>query len=98
MVKLESGRPNFKNTLGQRPPVKSCLTSFLTQNNKVKQVYILFFHVNLWLVVGQLPNISGLAKKSLMGSKFRFQIFGTLVQNTLEERPVCHPISKGIPL
>ena len=45
---------------------------FQSVDDKVKIVSILFFHVNLLLVTTHLRNISGLASKSLMGSKFGF--------------------------
>ena len=61
--------------------MKSCSTSFFRlENDKVKQVSIFFFHVNLLLVVSQVRNISGLVNKSQKGSKFGFENFGSLVQ------------------
>ena len=61
--------------------MKSCSTSFFQlENNKVQKVSILFFHVNLCLVVSQLLNISGLVNKSLMGFQFGFKNFRMLVQ------------------
>ena len=54
---------------------------FKLENDKVQKVSILFFHVNLLLVVSQLRNISGLANKSLMGCEFGFSIIEMLVQN-----------------
>ena len=81
LVKLGSCRPNFKITLEERPSEKSCSTSFFQSvNDKVKKVSILFFHVNLFLAVTQLRNISGLANKSPVGFKFGFDIFEMLVQ------------------
>ena len=75
------GRANFKNTLEERPSEKSCSTSFFElENDKVQKVFILFSHVLLYLGVSQLRNIPGLFNKSLMGSKFGFENFGSLVQ------------------
>ena len=80
-VKLGRGRAYFKNTLEERPSEKSCSTSFFElENDNVQKVSILFSHVHLFLVVSQLRNIPGLVNKSLMGSKFGFENFGSLVQ------------------
>ena len=101
LVKLESCRPNFKITLEERPSEKSCSTSFFQSvNDKVKKVSILFSHVNLSLVATQLRNISGLANKSLMGSKFGFENFGSLVQKPPRGEGffLIEPVYKGIPL
>ena len=56
------------------------LLFFELENDKVQKVSILFSHVHLFLVVSQLRNIPGLVNKSLMGSKFGFENFGSLVQ------------------
>ena len=47
----------------------------------------------------ELHNILGLFNKSLLVSKFGFEIFRTLVQNTLEDRPffAIQLVYKGIP-
>ena len=101
LVKLGSRRPNFKNTLEERPSEKSCSTSFFQSvNDKVKKVSTLFFHVNLLLVATHLRNISGLASKSLMGFKIVFEFSKSWFKNTLEERTFFDdvlPFSKGIP-
>ena len=61
--------------------MKSCSTSFFQlENDKFQKVSILFFHVNLLLVVSQLRNIPGLANESLTSFKFGFEIFEMRVQ------------------
>ena len=88
LVKLESCRLNFKITLEERPSEKSYSTSFFQSvNDKVKNVSIFFFHVNVLLVATPLCNISGIANKSLMGFKFGFEFSKCWFKNTLEERP-----------
>ena len=72
-MKLEGFQENFKVTLLERPPEKSCSTSFFRlENDKVQKVCILFSCVYLYLGVIQLRYISGLASKSFMGFKFGF--------------------------
>ena len=78
--------------------MKSCSTSFFQlKNDKVQKVSILFFHVNLLIVVSQLRHISGLVNNSLMGSKFGFENLGSLIQKPPRGMAFfIQPIYKGV--